>query len=284
LHRPAPARWLASGTFAWLADLAAHWVWLWLPLGALGMLLLRSHWTVRVALSMAMLLPPWLFLPPALAAASGPAQLRVASANVHLTATDPTLLLQWLQRDEPDLIVVLELSTAYAQRIRALPAWPHGHLAPRADSFGIGVLSRWPLREIRLESDGGGLPRLHATVIAPFGEFELIAVHPMPPLSPRWHRRRDGLFAALAVRAARPAIVVGDFNATPWSSAAAVLARGGWRWSGGVQPTWPHSAWGIPIDALWAHGPWQVVRREVGPAIGSDHRPIRVDLRLTSAP
>ena len=56
-----------------------------------------------------------------------------------------------------------------------------------------------------------------------------------------------------------PALVIGDFNATPWSNAAPLLAQGGWHWFGGVQPTWPHSAWGIPIDAVWGQGAWAVL-------------------------
>jgi endonuclease/exonuclease/phosphatase (EEP) superfamily protein YafD len=282
LWSPAPARWLGAGTLAWIADLASHWVWLWLPLGALGVLLLRWRWPLRALLAAALIVPPWLFLPSALPEGAGAAQLRIVSANVHLSATDPSRLLDWLRADEPDVVVLHELRAEYAQRVSALPSWPHVHLAPRGDSFGIGVLSRWPLRDVRLLADGAGLPRLQATVAAPMGAFDLIAVHPMPPLSPRWHRLRDEMLGGLAADGDRPTLVVGDFNATPWSSAAAVMQRGGWRWFGGVQPTWPHAWWGIPIDAVWARGPWQVLRREVGPPIGSDHRPLRVDLRLAA--
>jgi endonuclease/exonuclease/phosphatase (EEP) superfamily protein YafD len=111
----------------------------------------------------------------------------------------------------------------------------------------------------------------------------VIALHPMPPVSLQWQHTRNRTFAVLRPSGNAPALAIGDYNATPWSNAAPILVQGGWRWFGGVQPTWRNSAWGIPIDAVWGHGPWQVVGHEVGPPIGSDHRPLRVDLRLAAA-
>ena len=127
----------------------------------------------------------------------------------------------------------------------------------------------------------GGIPQLHALVETPQGTIEVIAVHPRLPKSAAWQRTRNQTLAALRPRGDAPALVIGDFNATPWSNAAPLLAQGGWRWFGGVQPPWPHSTWGIPIDAVWGQGAWAVSGREVGPSIGSDHRPLRVGLRLT---
>jgi endonuclease/exonuclease/phosphatase (EEP) superfamily protein YafD len=280
LLAPGASRVLGDGTAGWLADLAAHWVWLWLPVGAIGWFLARGRWPTRLALGAAMFALPWVWLPAAMAQSSEAPQFRVVSANVHLRNTDPSPLLAWADPSNTDLIVVHELRAAFAQKLAAATQWPHRHLMPHAGAYGIGLLSRWPLREVREVVGVGGQPQLHALIETPQGTIEVIAVHPRLPTTPAWHSARNQTLVALRPRGDAPALVVGDFNATPWSSAAPLLVQSGWRWFGGVQPTWPHSAWGIPIDAVWGHGAWRVTGREVGPPIGSDHRPLRVGLRL----
>lgn len=280
---PGASRVLGEGTLAWAADLAAHWVWLWLPLGAVGLLCVRGSLAARGIAAAALLALPWWWLPPAMPAGASPAQVRVVVANVHLGNRDPAPLLAWARQSQADVIAVFELAPAFALALPATPEWPHRHLMPSAGSFGLGLLSRWPLLTVREVAGPGGIAQLHARVAAPSGEVEVIALHPMPPVNPHWHAVRNRTLAELRPSGAAPTLVVGDFNATPWSNAAPLLARKGWRWHGGVQPTWPHAAWGIPIDAVWGHGPWQVVDHAVGPPIGSDHRPLRVALRLATS-
>jgi endonuclease/exonuclease/phosphatase (EEP) superfamily protein YafD len=282
LLAPGASRLLGDGTLGWLADLAAHWVWLWLPVGVVGLLFVQGRWWARLVLGAAMFALPWAWLPAAMAQSNEAAQIRVVSANVYLRNTDPSPLLAWADPSNTDLIVVHELRVAYAQKLAAATQWPHQHLVPHAGAYGIGLLSRWPLRDVREMAGAGGIPQLHALVETPQGTIEVIAVHPRLPKSAAWQRMRNQTLAALRPRGDAPALVVGDFNATPWSNAAPLLVQGGWRWFGGVQPTWPHSAWGIPIDAVWGQGAWAVSGREVGPSIGSDHRPLRVGLRLLS--
>lgn len=286
LAAPGLSRVAGEGFVGWASDLAAHWVWLWLPLGAVGLACVSWPWAVRAVAAAAMLLMPWLWLPPAMAAADGGAgqPVRVVVANVHLGNRDPVPLVAWAGQQRADVLAVIELHPAYAAALAsAAPSWPHRHLMAREDAFGIGLLSRWPLRAVREVAGPGGIAQLHALVDLPAGSIEVIAVHPMPPLNAAWHGARDRTLAALLPRGDAPALALGDFNATPWSSAAPQLAAGGWRWFGGLQPTWPHAAWGIPIDAVWGHGAWQVADRAVGPSIGSDHRPVAVGLRVATA-
>jgi len=265
-----------AGAVAWLLDLASHWQWLWLPLGLIGCLRLAG-WRSRLALALAMLPLPWLALPPALPAGDGEPALRIASANLHLGNQDPRPLLGWLQERRVDLLVLVELNSVYADALRRQSTLPHWQLAPSDGTpWGLGLGSRWPLREVRLEHNADGIPLLRVRVEHPDGVFDVIAVHPMPPLSPSWHQRRQADFEALQVDG--PALLAGDLNASPWSSAAWVLQRRGWRRASGVAPTWPSPVLGIAIDGVWAQGPWAVHERAVGPDIGSDHRPLYVGL------
>jgi endonuclease/exonuclease/phosphatase (EEP) superfamily protein YafD len=281
---PGASRLFGDGALGWATDLAAHWVMLWWPLGAVGLALLDARASVRLGLAAVLLALPWWWLPPSMPRVDAASQLRVVVANVHLANADPMPLLTWARDPLPDVIAVLELTPRFAQALQAQGRehWPHRRLEPRPDSFGLGLLSRWPLRDVHVVIGEGDIAQLHALVEAPSGTVEVIVVHPMPPVDPHWHAVRNRTLTALQPRGAHPAILVGDFNATPWSNVSPRLAANGWRWFGGVQPTWPHAAWGIAIDSVWGHGPWQVTERAVGPPIGSDHRPVRAGLRLAA--
>src|SRR5262245_25992548 len=81
-----------------------------------------------------------------------------------------------------------------------------------------------------------------------------------------------------------PVIMLGDFNCTPWSPAFAELeARSRLRNSQlgfGTNPTWPTYLPGmqLPIDHCLLSASLVAVDRFVGPAFGSDHYPLVVDV------
>ena len=82
-------------------------------------------------------------------------------------------------------------------------------------------------------------------------------------------------------------LVVGDFNATPWSApfrnlvATADLENS--QRGFGLQPSFPTTSsllLRVPIDHL-VHSPaLEVTDRQLGPALGSDHFPLVVDLQV----
>ena len=90
----------------------------------------------------------------------------------------------------------------------------------------------------------------------------------------------------VAAASPTPCIVAGDFNATPWSLPFRTLvARSGLvdtALGRGVQATWNarYPAPRIPIDHILAPSGTRVVRRVVGPDIGSDHFPVEAELIL----
>ncbi len=117
----------------------------------------------------------------------------------------------------------------------------------------------------------------------------VVAVHPPPPLSPGRRAVRDAIIAdgAQAAAAADTAVLVGDFNATPWSPARAALRRRGFRGVDCGAPwaaTWfTRAPWGLPIDAAYTRGPIEA-RCRVGPPIGSDHFPLIIEFVVEASP
>jgi endonuclease/exonuclease/phosphatase (EEP) superfamily protein YafD len=268
---------------AWAIDLAAHWQVLYVAVllpCALVAAVSQRRWLVALLAA----LVPWWSASPRLAGApaSGDAFV-VAAANVHVDNRDPAALLAWLSVVNPDVVVLTEVSPAFAQALRSMRGYSHRQIEAADHPFGMAVLSRHPMQAATLRDDDG-IVRIEARVDAAGTCIDLIALHPMPPISPHFHAARDALLRGVAersVRAGRPTLVVGDLNATPWSSAFASLEDHGLRRAGPLWPTWPSvgDGWiGIPIDHLLASAHWRVRSAQIGPELGSDHRPIAVRL------
>ena len=272
----------SANTFAWLIDLAAHWQLLYAPLWLALCLLcaLRSgRW---------LLLAPFALLPLWSASARLPyddgiaPELIVVAANVHAGNRDPGPLVAWLRAQPADVVVISELTPEYAEALmRQLgDDYPHRALSPRSSPFGIGILSQRVLYRTRAVSDGEART-IVATVRAGQRTTRILAAHPMPPLAPEWHGKRDRLLRIAGETADTPLIVAGDLNATPWSTALIGAGRHGLLRTTGFAPTWPglgRGAIGIPIDHVLASGHWRRGMSSRGPDIGSDHLPVRVAL------
>ena len=274
----------SSGTLAWLVDLASHWQWLFL-LGLAMFAGLACCLDKRWAVLLLALPLPWLTASAPAPAGDPQAQVfAVASANVHLDSRNTQALATWLAQEKPDVVVLLEVSPAYAQGLRALRDYPFQHIVAQDSPFGIAVLSRHPLLQIEVIEDAQGIAHIEAQLQWHGHPVGIIALHPMPPLSPQYHRVRNAKLAALAKQAAAsgiPTVLAGDLNATPWSSAFSGLAQLGLRRASGLAATWPavlQGVLGLPIDHVLVTPHWAVVARQVGPQLGSDHLPVLVRL------
>ena len=115
------------------------------------------------------------------------------------------------------------------------------------------------------------------------------AVHPRPPDSQAKSEARDSLFAELAglvEKETMPVIVIGDFNASPWSYAfrdftsetQLVNSQNGY----GLSATWPTNLplTLVPLDHMLHSDTLTTIDREVGPDLGSDHLPLSVEVSL----
>ncbi|MDG9923547.1 MULTISPECIES: endonuclease/exonuclease/phosphatase family protein [unclassified Pseudomonas] len=275
----------AHGTLPWLLDLASHWQWLFLA-GLMLAVLLGAWFDRRWLLPLLAVPLPWLTAAPELPAGTGGSELRVASANVYLNSTDIAPLATWLEQARPDLLVLLEVSPQYASALQQLPGYPHRLLHPDGSPFGIALLSQLPLLHTQVNEDEQGIAHLRAQLRHHGCSIALSAFHPMPPLSPDYHTRRDTrLRELLQGTGQRPALLAGDLNATPWSSAFAGLDQIGWRRASGLAPTWPSlgaGLMGIPIDHVLASRHWRLLGHERGPHIGSDHFPVLARLALSN--
>jgi endonuclease/exonuclease/phosphatase (EEP) superfamily protein YafD len=112
----------------------------------------------------------------------------------------------------------------------------------------------------------------------------LVGTHPLPPVGNVAAARRDAQLQATArwlARQPEAALLLGDLNATPWSYGMRLLtANSGLRLATTAgRPTWRvGSPFALPIDHALVSGHLRILAREIGPEVGSDHRPQRIDL------
>lgn len=284
----APWSGLLPAPLAWGMDLLVHWQWLalavLLPAGLLLVWLERYWWPALLVLPL-----PWLMAQPGEAeAVQANPVLAVASANVHHANSDAGLLLAWVRQVQPDILVLMEVSPAFADQLQQLEGYPYRQIVPQEDPFGIALLSRLPLGAVRVTKDTWQIPRIEAEVRVNGRAVMLFAEHPMPPLNPVFYTERDQKIekrAAFIQGKGQAGILLGDLNATVWSSALQGVRARGLRRASPLAPSWPALAGpmgralpGIPIDNILVSSEFGVVSQIRGPWIGSDHYPVMVQL------
>lgn len=214
-------------------------------------------------------------------------QLRVATANVHLDTQSVQGLLAWLKTQNVDVVVLHEVSPVLAQRLSEQLDYPFISSLPKDDPFGTAVLSRFPLSAGGLQPHKAS-PRHLQQIGVELGAraLNLFVIHPMPPIAPSLVTERDELIRAAmqsASREVQPALIVGDLNATVWSSALRLAAEQGWRSASPYLGSWPSSvpSWiGIGLDHVLMPAKAYAFDAVQGPAGQSDHRPVAVTVRL----
>jgi len=221
-------------------------------------------------------------------ACAGPA-FTVATVNVQFSNEHRDAFRAWLATQPADFLVIQEVTSAWAREFDAQAAYPYRHVVPREDAYGLALLSRRPLGSVLpVDLAGDGLPSLAGIVDAGGQPIRFLGLHTHWPLTPSLAAARDRALqaaATLARAAGEPVVLLGDLNLTPDSPAFdRLLARSGLRdalQGSGWRPTWLAGFWplALRIDHVLVSSGLCVERTEVGPWIGSDHRPVVATLR-----
>lgn len=222
--------------------------------------------------------------------------VRLVSANLLLSNPDVRVAVRRLLATPVDILVLQELTPEHLSELAdagLLADLPHTVTGAEPGFHGAGLFSRWPLHDGEL-MDLDGVPLPVATVRTPDGPLRVAVVHAKNPGAPgelaRWQRQLVRL-AELVASSSVPVVLVGDFNATAdHRDFRRLLARGlrdAWDVAGrGSGSSWP--VWRGPLPpllrldhALVGHG-LAVLSAEVADTPSSDHRHLRVELRLAT--
>jgi endonuclease/exonuclease/phosphatase (EEP) superfamily protein YafD len=263
---------------------------------AIGLTRWRRWRTIPLTSSIVSLL--LVFAPRAPMSTGGPVDpIRVSSVNLLYRNSDPAGAVADALADDPDLLVVSELTDATDALLTA--AFPYRVVADLAsgERFGQGVYSTFPLTALDRPDVKGQVLRL--TVDAPT-PFVLWAVHiPRPVLSGAQgtglhdfaghHRAIRQLDALVEAETEAPVVLAGDLNLADRTTGYRVVTDGRIdvaRTAGATTTFTASPLWSmllLRIDLVVIPGDWCVAgAREIHLA-GSDHRGIVADIGRCTA-
>jgi endonuclease/exonuclease/phosphatase (EEP) superfamily protein YafD len=204
---------------------------------------------------------------------AAPAGLRIAVFNTGHRNDDIDAIASALRAARPDVAVMPESADIADRLDEAMPELVRlGAQAPDELQPPVVLARReWPVEVAPLD---GTRPAAIVTVTSGPTAFDVVAMHPLPPVTRAWAEHHERSYAALTRRALprpRPWIVAGDLNTTPWSPSMDRLRGAGLR-GATVRATFGAPWVGIPLDHVLVSAGLTVVSRELGPFAGSDHR------------
>jgi endonuclease/exonuclease/phosphatase (EEP) superfamily protein YafD len=222
---------------------------------------------------------------------------RLLLANVLRKNREFARLVELVDEIKPDLIALVEPDQEWFEGLEGLyQVYPYRHTALRKDNYGLGLLSKYPLREcgVKYLTDQG-TPTIFGTIDQDGNPLTVFVTHPAPPKSQRELAFREAQLEQLVELSGDTSgnvILCGDFNCSPWTSSFRRMARqAGLRDSShgfGLQPTWPADRGGkvipwrpkVAIDHVLVSQNIDILQRWRGPKIGSDHWPVLVDFKI----
>lgn len=294
-----------------LAAFGGQWVW-WLDvlanfraqyvvaLALLGLVIMLTRWrktgyfVLGVALINLIVVLPLYIGAPAEARVEADT-IRVMSFNLLSTNEQYSDVIEYIDSVDPDLVFLHEASRPWEVALDSA-GLDYDIVRPRSDDLIFGTLVLIRGEDVIPISHGfaSSAPRAVSLRYTPFGwdqPLSVLSTHPLAPTDQERAGLRDAQLAFAGEWASSQSdahIVVGDFNATPWSSPFRDLmgttdlinSQTGF----GLQPSFPTTSnllLRIPIDHLLYSDALEVTGRQLGPALGSDHFPLVVDLQTT---
>lgn len=256
----------------------------------LGLLILRAE-AVGVAILLVLVLQSGLYgwqhvtQSERLTDAAGP-RLRVVWFNMLNTNKMPADSLQAaLEQSGADVIVLTEARALRGRYDALAETYPHQFRC--AGACALVVLSRLPLTLTEGPDPDSRFPEQRLRVdLAPDGAapLSIVAGHLFKPwfIEMAYADRRR--LSKMINRAGDNVLVLGDFNAAPWSLPVQQVLR----WSDLTVPFRPRPSWpapvfwaGVPLDhVFWRGGVKIAALQPFGGSLGSNHRGLMVDVVL----
>jgi len=218
---------------------------------------------------------------------AGERALRVASFNTLWVNEDAARVRAEIERIDADIVTLIEMSPAKRGMLAQLRSrYPYQADCFGADYCSLAILSKLPIAESEGRGAWEGPPFIHARLGPEAGGLSVIGVHTIRfPHSRAQFRQAEAIGAFIEALPGHK-LVMGDFNATPFSRIPQVVeVRGNLRRITYL-PSWPAN-FGLPqiaIDHIFLSPSVRLLERAViGEAAGSDHFPVtaRIGVPLT---
>ncbi|MBU0982078.1 endonuclease/exonuclease/phosphatase family protein [Patescibacteria group bacterium] len=214
--------------------------------------------------------------------------LTVLSHNFFVYNQNFEAVQDLISAENPDIFAIIEADYPWREEKEVFrSSYPYIQMTDETGSLGIFIASKYPATFE--EKFIGQFPILIATVSINAQTIQVIAVHPIPPITARTAALRNQAFEELskiANESRYPVIVMGDFNSSPWSPTYQKLIQDtgliNTRISFGLKPSWnaKNPLLKTPIDHILVSKDFTVASFHLGQKTGSDHRAVIAELGL----
>lgn len=224
--------------------------------------------------------------------------IKALTLNLYYGNPHALSIANYLKQEDADLILLTEIipETMQVLKNELGSVYPHIHDSSRRGAFGIALLSKHPLDiaqtfNLRSSSSRRSGQSIYAVVNASNTSLHIVGMHPLPPTAERYAESRDYELAGLQSfvkgllnnDADSPILLLGDFNASPWSHPLESLFREAPIKHGsighGIWPTWRMYGrgpivLGAPIDHILISENIDTLSYKTKQVEGSDHSAI----------
>lgn len=223
-------------------------------------------------------------------------RVRVISVDVGYRPDVRSQVLEWVNTAEGDVILLANAGGTWSRVLEEADVPYRVVNSDPGVTGGTLVLARNGI-PVDVEDVPGILGAVDVILTVPLGNAEvtILGVSVERPVNATAYQERIDQFAAINGRMRRstaPIMVIGNLESSRWShtfdiiSADIANSEDGF----GYQGTYPSydlpllSDWfGVPVDHALYAGAITVSHRRVGPDVGTDHRPLLVDVSLADA-
>lgn len=218
----------------------------------------------------------------------GERALKVASFNSLWTNKNAAAVQAEIERIDADVITLVEMGPAQEHIPDALRSrYPYQFHCNDLDYCNIAILSKLPFADQAARGQDKGPSFVRVRLGPEAGGLTIFGVHTIRFPHSQAQFKEVSEIAELVERAPGPRLVMGDFNATPFSRILGALQDGANLVRLTNLPTWPAQA-GLPqlaIDHIFASPGLRLLEAErIGEAAGSDHYPVMLRIAVPAAP
>lgn len=191
-----------------------------------------------------------------------------------------------IQRIDPDILLLMETNEKWMAELEpVLSSYGYRLERPLENKYGMAFATRLEVdRADMVANTSSNTPTLYATLRMDDGaRFEVIGLHPRPPLPGESTAKRDANIARAGAKTPDElsnVLAIGDFNDVPWSTTTQKFVHeGGYldpRAGRGSFATFPadYALVGWPLDQIFVRDGVKVEELAIGDDVGSDHLPL----------
>lgn len=218
--------------------------------------------------------------------ADGEKRLRVAQFNAHSNNPNHNQIIAMVKALNPDVMTIVEFVPSSKPVLEGLKAdYPYQATCWEVVACNFAIISKTPLDSVVGKGTWEGAPFLQASLGADFGNLNVVAVHTTRfPFAVAQFKQVNALAKYLETMPGR-LLVMGDFNATPFSRVVQTFTSSLGLTRQTTLPSWP-SQLDLPqlaIDHIFTGAGIRALGQEnIGDSAGSDHFPVAITLAISA--